>query len=196
MNNEELLKKSEQELTDILLDKYGMRVDANLNKQKLVDAIHKLDKHAIHDSHATIDAATKQYYDMNSKVTNINDEPIVKIRFTHLDGSREVKFRSNGGHPLPLKGKGKGAKAKIPPLWHFITGQIYEVPWNVHEHLNNLTVWDSQPALQEDGSYINKPVYRRRFSSEIVTTLNQVKTIKQKELRESEALNGEHIKAG
>ena len=178
--NAQFASLSEAELTQRLAN-LGYAAEMGIPREKLEEALNRYEKQRSVDSKTTSDEATEYYYKLYGKLykqTNgergctRESDPKVKIRFHHQDGDTELKFSYDGGHGF-VKLDDKHVQ-KIP-MWHFVDGQEYEVPWSVHTHINSLVVPDSKATTGPDGFVRSVMYFRRRAISELSVSLDDVK---------------------
>lgn len=156
---------TDEQLRDMLQAK-GYLADPGIPRAKIEEQLDKLESELVMGSKAVSQKATDYYYELYK---NEDSDPRIKIRFTHQDGDREMSFCYDGGNGFV---KNRHGVMKLPK-WQFVNGEIYEVPYSVHEHINSLVVTDSKAVEGEDGFVRSQMYWRRRAISEPIVTKDQ-----------------------
>ena len=156
--------KSKEEI-EVIGAKLGLVVDGRMSlehaKKGILDAYRDMIKTARQTTEKVVKEIAKE------------GEPIVKIRFSILDilnpeESPLFEFCNDCG---------KGVKEGGPiPLWSFMHGEEYDVPYGIYEFLNTLTIprskWVEDPAAPGGKRCVT--YQQKRFNCELLISKKQI----------------------
>ena len=198
MRTEQELELLNDEQLQAILGDMGLEVTGTVPKPGLIKQILSSDQETIGNSQTVSKKAMVRYqkiWDWNKEQnSSLEKEPVMEITFQHMDGDSGIEFAFSGPLGKSFNGKpymmphtlidrrtkdGRKKEAKWlgkAPIWHFINGQKYTVPFSLYQHLNSLLVKDKQTVGETAaGTPITKPVLRRRVIAEHVATADTFK---------------------
>ena len=148
-----------------IADKMNLLVDGRMNLENAKKALVDSYKSMIKESQRITKEATGHQKEQG--------DPVVKIKF----GIRDIMNPDEAPLFQFNFDCGKGVKAQETiPLWSFMHGQEYEVPYAVYEHLNSLTIprsrWVEDPLSPGGTRCVH--YQQKRFDCELLMTKEQI----------------------